>query len=323
MKEDDTKEFAAKLGRPDFAKIAEEERRECARKREAKQSEEDTALICKYLADHRKFLCAVERKCKTVSPIFVDLLHSQATNTIDTLDELIMGFDENEREEVRKGFSRTNASWPVSIESKSEAYLTNKVSYIFEELEVGAESILNVETFKDGGGDISKASKIVVRRFIRAIKKCQLRARLDPSKQRSEMECLAISLDELDSLNASHWFAVIVEWVMHYGKWDKDQVTMTAQQIEILGADISVLGDNAEEHGNSEGEIYRCESTVLREVRNNLWRAFLQIIKPSISKELSTRAMKNGKWVSKKPTPPSRVEHRKVIQWLSGGQPIA
>ena len=318
------------LEEPDFAKIikqeqveraaiVEQEKVERANAREAKIAEEESAFMRKYMKDHRRFLSIVSKKSKEISPMFVELLHSQATSTIDTLDSLTQGFDEDGREEVRLYLSRKNTSWPINIASKSEAYITNKVSHIFDDLELGKESVLNVETFKDGGGDISTAAKIIVRRFICAIIKCQIRARIDPDKPRSEMECLAVALGELGSHNAQRLFAVIFEWIMHYGKWYENQETVSTQQLKILRADISILGVNAEKMGNLSGREYRCNSTVSREVRKNLWRAFLQCIKPSMFEGLGTRVMKKGKWVSRSPSVPSMVQHREAIKQLSEG----
>jgi hypothetical protein len=313
------KESTLPLTMPDFAEIIKQEEVERANAREAKVAEEDTALILKHVKDHQEFLRAIERKCKAVSPVYAEFLHNTATETINHLDALIEEFDANQMEEFRISTARRNTSWPTNISSRSPAYLANKANGIFEVLEVGKESILNVETFKDGAGDISKPSKIVVRRFIRAIMKCQLRARLDPDKPRINMECLAVSLDGLDSYDTHQWFAVMFEWIKHYGELDQDKETMSPQQIQIFGADISVLWKHAETHGNLNGDIYSCDSSEGKEFRKNLWRVFLQCIKRSICKPLYTQVMEKGKWVSKPPPVPNKVQHQETIKLLGGG----
>ena len=149
--------------------------------------------------------------------------------------------------------------------------------------------------------------------------KCQHRARLNPDKPRSNMECLAISLDELDSYDPHQWFAVILEWVIQYGKLEGNKEAMSPQQIQLFGADISGLWKHAEKHNNIYGDIYCCDSSEGKELRKNLWRAFLQCIKPSICKPLYTQVMEKGKWVSKAPLVPNKEQHQETIKLLGGG----
>ena len=321
MKEDDTKKFQANLGMPDADGIREytkgKEAEEVRVAKEAKKAEEDLSLILKHFKEHREFLRAVERRSKAGHPIYAGFLYELASSTIEMLDDLVVGFDEEGREKIRNVFARSNASWPVNIKSNSPAYLKRKANFLFDELELGVNSILNVETFKEGGDEIAKLSKDVVRRFILAIQKCQIRSRLDPEGERSEMACLAVALKVSGEQIAYEWFAVVYEWIMHYGQWDEEKASFSSSKLDVLGGDISPLSRNAEISGNRDGDVYCYDQKVKKELRKNLWRAFLQCIKPSIREALSTKIMKEGKFEKVDPNPPSQAQIDEVVELLS------
>jgi hypothetical protein len=286
MKEDGPKKFAAKLGVPDFAKIAEKERSARSDERKAEVTKENAAFVLKHIADHQKFLRLVHKQDSKDVESTINTLSDMATETIKTLDKCLSQMRVEEVDRLAQNCTSRKIAWPINVSTPLGKELKSQISYIFDTLKLGDNSMFNVRYKRTTRRDGEKAliAQEAIFKMLQNVERYRVKYKNgggDPPYS------FAGKLEPLNSSNAADWFNLIMTILEHnsYGKpWNLDFNSSSSDSL----FELVTIDDRRRKRYKTPSEKHaeKKDGARLENFKKKMWLAFLAIINPEIRDDL-------------------------------------